>query len=168
MFIALENLFNGGIDRLSVDGFTFDFSKEEYCGGFPFTTPVTLRGEIVNTAGVVRLEAEASFDFEAACDRCAADVKKHFEVPLEHCLVTTLNNEEDPFDYILVENMQLNIERLTLEDIYLYLPAKFLCRDDCRGMCSRCGANLNETSCNCKKEIDPRLEALLDFADGLS
>ncbi|MCM1392652.1 MAG: DUF177 domain-containing protein, partial [Ruminococcus sp.] len=39
------------------------------------------------------------------------------------------------------------------------------CKDDCKGICPRCGTNLNETSCECKKEIDPRLEALLSFLD---
>ncbi|MCM1544398.1 MAG: DUF177 domain-containing protein [Ruminococcus sp.] len=164
MFTALESLFNGGIEKISLNGLTFDFSGEEYNGVFPFTTPVTLHGEIVNRAGVVSISAVASFDFEGTCDRCAAAVKKHFEVPVEHGLVSELNNEDND-DYILVENMQLDVEQLTLEDIYLFLPSKFLCKDDCKGICPRCGTNLNETSCECKKEIDPRLEALLSFLD---
>lgn len=164
MFIALESLFNGGIEKISLDGFSFDFSGENYNGVFPFTTPVVLHGEIVNRAGVVTVCANASFDFEAPCDRCAANVKKHFNVPIEHGLVAELNNEDND-DYILVDNMQLDIEQLTLEDIYLFLPSKFLCKDDCKGICPKCGTNLNETSCECKKEIDPRLEALLSFLD---
>ena len=43
MFIALENLFNGGINELSLDGTEFDFSREKLNGGFPFTTPVVLK-----------------------------------------------------------------------------------------------------------------------------
>jgi len=164
MVIALESLFNGGIEKVSLDGLSFDFGHEEYNGVFPFTTPVVLQGEIVNKAGVVTISAVADFDFEAVCDRCTTDVKKHFSVPVEHCLVSELNNEDDD-DYILVENMELDIERLTLEDIYLYLPVKILCKDDCKGICPQCGANLNETSCECKKEIDSRLEALLSFLD---
>ncbi|MCM1393263.1 MAG: DUF177 domain-containing protein, partial [Ruminococcus sp.] len=164
MFIALESLFNGGIEKISLDNCSFDFSSEEYNGVFPFTTPVTLRGEIVNKAGIVSISAVASFDFTAPCDRCAAKVKKHFDVPIEHGLVSELNNEDND-DYILVENMQFNLTQLTLEDIYLYLPSKFLCKEDCKGICSMCGTNLNETSCECKKEIDPRLEALLSFLD---
>jgi uncharacterized protein len=37
---------------------------------------------------------------------------------------------------------------------------KLICAEDCRGLCPRCGANLNETDCNCEKDVDPRLASL--------
>lgn len=163
MVIALENLFNGGIDSIDLN-YTFDFSGIEYNCVFPFVTPVVLKGKITNTAGVVEIKASASFDFVAPCDRCAAETKTCFEVPVNHGLVSQLNNEDND-DYILVENMELDIEQLTLEDIYLFLPGKYLCKEACKGICPRCGTNLNERSCECKKEIDPRLSALLSFLD---
>ena len=70
MIITLESLLNGGIEKLPLD-LSFDFSKEEFDGVFPFTTPVLLKGEISNRAGIVRLEAAARFDLTALCDRCA-------------------------------------------------------------------------------------------------
>lgn len=163
MFIALESLLGGGIELIELD-YEFDFSKEEYNGVFPFTTPVKLLGKITNKAGVAEIDAVASFDFTLPCDRCAAETTKRFEVPVKHGLVSSLNDDDND-DYIVVENMQLELDRLTLEDIYLFLPTKFLCRDDCKGLCSKCGTNLNEKSCDCKKDIDPRLEILLSFND---
>ena len=160
MFIQLEALLGGGIESLPLD-YEFDFSKEELGGVFPFTTPVTLKGEIRNTAGIVTIKAKADFSMEVTCDRCAEDIKPQFTVNVEHGLVASLNHEDND-DYILVEDMKLDIEQLTLEDIYLALPGKFLCKEDCEGLCSECGANLNEGSCNCKKPIDPRWEALFD------
>ena len=160
MFIALENLFNGGIRSVPLS-YEFDFSKEELGGVFPFTTPVKLEGEIRNTAGIVTVSAKISFVLETFCDRCAAPVKLPFEVEMEHGLVSSLNDEEND-DYILVENMKLDIEELTSEDIYLALPGKILCREDCKGVCAICGADLNEGSCGCKKEIDPRWAGLFD------
>lgn len=163
MFTALESLFNGGIERIELDC-SFDFSQIEYNGVFPFTTPVSLKGEITNKAGLVEIDAVACFDFTAPCDRCAAETAKTFRVPVKHGLVSSLNNEDND-DYILVENMELDTEQLTLEDIFLFLPSKYLCKEDCKGICAQCGTNLNEKSCECKKEIDPRLEALLTFFD---
>ena len=160
MFIQLEALFNGGIEKLPLS-YEFDFSEEEFGGVFPFTAPVTLKGEIRNTAGIVTIDAKAEFSMEVTCDRCAEDIKPQFSVNVEHGLVASLNHEDND-DYILVEDMKLDIEQLTLEDIYLALPGKFLCKEDCEGLCSECGANLNEGSCNCKKPIDPRWEALFD------
>lgn len=160
MFIQLEALFGGGVESLPLS-YEFDFSEEEFGGVFPFTTPVTLEGEIRNTAGIVTIEAKADFSMEVTCDRCAEDISPKFTVDVEHGLVASLNHEDND-DYILVEDMKLDIKQLTLEDIYLALPGKFLCKEDCKGLCSECGANLNEGSCNCKKPIDPRWEALFD------
>ena len=161
MIITLESLMNGGIEKLDLD-LSFDFSKEEFDGVFPFTTPVSLKGEITNKAGIVRLKAAACFDLTAPCDRCAAGFTKSFCVPVEHILVSELNGEDNN-EFIVVLPEGLDIERLTLEDIYLYLPSKLLCRDDCKGVCPSCGADLNRGACGCKKEVDPRLEALLSM-----
>lgn len=161
MFIELESLFNGGIGSIPVD-YEFDFSKEEFNGVFPFTTPVSLKGELKNIAGLVTVNAVISFEMDIVCDRCAEEAKLSFKVPMEHGLVSSLNDEEND-DYILVEDMKLDISELTLEDIYLALPGKLLCKEDCKGVCSKCGANLNEGPCDCKKDIDPRFEALLDM-----
>lgn len=163
MFIALEGLFNGGIDCIPLDC-EFDFSAEKFGGVFPFTTPVKLKGEIKNTAGIVTIDALAVFSMDVVCDRCADEITLDFEVEVRHGLVHTLNDEDND-DYILLEDMQLDLKQLTLEDIYLALPGKLLCKDDCKGLCPQCGANLNEGSCNCKKPIDPRWEALLGLQD---
>lgn len=163
MFIELDSLFNQGINSIRLD-YKFDFSAEKIDGVFPFTTPVSLCGEIINTSGIVTVSAKISFSLETVCDRCAEDIKLDFNIPMEHELVSTLNNEETD-EYILVEDMKLDIEQLTLEDIFLALPVKFLCKDDCKGICCKCGANLNEGLCECKKDIDPRLEALLGLLD---
>ena len=163
MFIELDGLFNQGVNRVELD-YEFDFSDEEIDGVFPFTTPVSLKGEIINTSGIVTVSARIVFTLETVCDRCAEDIELDFDIPMEHELVSTLNNEETD-EYILVEDMKLDIEQLTLEDIFLALPVKILCDDDCKGICSKCGANLNEGPCGCKKDIDPRLEALLGLLD---
>ena len=160
MFIELDSLFNQGVNSIKLD-YKFDFSTEEIDGVFPFTTPVILKGEIKNTAGIVTIEAKAEFSMEVTCDRCAEDIKPEFTVDVEHGLVASLNHEDND-DYILLEDMKLDVEQLTLEDIYLALPGKFLCKEDCKGLCSECGANLNESSCDCKKPIDPRWAALFD------
>ena len=160
MFIELDSLFNQGVNRVKLD-YNFDFSAEEIDGVFPFTTPVKLEGEIRNTAGIVEVDAKITFVLETRCDRCAADVKLPFEVKMEHGLVSSLNDEEND-DYILVEDMRLDIEELTSEDIYLALPGKILCKDDCKGVCMTCGADLNDGPCGCEKEIDPRWAGLFD------
>jgi uncharacterized protein len=57
------------------------------------------------------------------------------------------------------------LDEIVTEDVFLNLPAKFLCSDDCKGMCFKCGKDLNSGSCSCEKDIDPRLEALKQLLD---
>ena len=47
----------------------------------------------------------------------------------------------------------------------LNLDSKLLCREDCKGLCSRCGKNLNLGPCDCRKEPDPRLAALAQLLE---
>ncbi|HKQ98730.1 MAG TPA: DUF177 domain-containing protein [Candidatus Polarisedimenticolia bacterium] len=64
---------------------------------------------------------------------------------------------EVPFD-----GARIDLDALLAEQIYLALPLKPLCREDCHGLCARCGANLNVTACSCPAgaEPDPRLAVL--------
>ena len=163
MFIDLEGLFSGGVDFVGID-YSFDMSDVEINGARPFSSPVHVIGEINNHAGLVEIDADACFSYTAMCDRCCEPSTINYEVPVIHELVQSLENEDDD-DYIVVPDMQLDLDALISEDIFLYLPPVHLCKDDCKGICPECGANLNETQCECRKPVDPRLEALLSMMD---
>lgn len=82
-----------------------------------------------------------------------------------HDLVLSLENEDDD-SYIQIENYKLDLDELMRADILLELPTKFLCKEDCKGLCPVCGKNLNEGSCDCNlHQIDPRLEVLKKLID---
>lgn len=120
---------------------------------------VNVRGELKGSLGVVSLSATAELTVETQCAKCAKDISRKLNVPIEHLLISHINDEDND-DYILVENMVLELDELVLEDIYLSLPSRFLCRTDCKGLCPYCGQDLNEKDCGCKKPVDPRLAAL--------
>jgi len=62
------------------------------------------------------------------------------------------------------EGVALDVNLMVLEQIELAMPMQFVCREDCKGLCYKCGADLNEGSCLCKNENgDSRLSVLLDF-----
>ena len=161
MVINLENVFNNGVGSIPVD-FDFDFSDCEFDGVYPFTTPVMLRGSVINETDIVYIRAKAAFKVEAVCDRCACEFSRDMTVAIEHILVSELNDEDND-EFILAEGMQLDVEQLVLEYILLSLPMKTLCKQERKGMCSQCGKNLNDGPCDCKKEIDPRLAVLQNF-----
>ena len=52
-------------------------------------------------------------------------------------------------------------DEVVISDIILNYPQKYLCKDDCKGLCPECGKNLNEGDCGCNKtQVDSRLEIL--------
>ena len=144
---------------------TFDFSRVDYAGGYPFSEPVRLEGEVKNRAGVVTLEAEAAAVRTAGCDRCGVLCEQPVRVHMAYTLVHALANSEERDDYLVVGD-SLDLEPLVLSELILSLPSKHLCRPDCKGLCGTCGKNLNEGPCGCgKTSVDPRLEALKQLLD---
>ncbi|MDR1563761.1 MAG: DUF177 domain-containing protein [Oscillospiraceae bacterium] len=137
-----------------------DVSGVEIWGVRPFLEPVLLKGEIKNHAGVVTISYTAEFTDFSPCDRCGAQINRPTQYKFNHTLVTTLEGEEVN-DLILVENNRLDLDDLALSDILLELPSKHLCTAACKGLCPKCGTNLNQGECGCEKhEIDPRLAVL--------
>jgi uncharacterized protein len=62
------------------------------------------------------------------------------------------------------DGIRLDVNLMVLEQIELALPMKFICREECKGLCYRCGTDLNEADCRCSgSEPDIRLGALLEF-----
>ena len=69
--------------------------------------------------------------------------------------------EEDDLSTAFYENDEIDLGQLMSEQLYLSLPMKPLCADDCKGLCSQCGTNLNRSTCTCNPHWeDPRLAAL--------
>lgn len=147
---------------------TFDYSKEELYGRFPFQTPVECSGEVENRAGVVRLVFCVKFSLDLICDRCLEAFTRECDFTFSHVLVQKLESEEDEEEYILCPGGELDLEELVRTDVLLELPTKVLCSEDCKGLCEQCGQNLNFGNCKCKKkQIDPRLEVLSQLLDSM-
>ena len=158
MFIELEPVFNNIGEQKSFN-FNIDLSGEEVDGVFPFKTPVVVAGVVKNSSGIVTLETDVNLRYDGLCDRCAEEIVKDFCFKFDHTLVLSLNNEEND-DLMLVEDLHFELDPLVIEDIFLSLPTKILCSEDCAGLCLKCGKNLNNGVCDCKKEVDPRLAIL--------
>ena len=143
-----------------------DLSDLRYGESFPVTEPVQASGTVRNTAGVLMMTGTIHTTIHGVCDRCAADFERFVEFPIDVVLVTELSNEDSEDEWVF----HLEADAADLEDIVrtvfvLNLDSKLLCSEDCKGLCCRCGKNLNEGPCTCQKEIDPRFAALKQLLD---
>ena len=126
------------------------------------TAPILATGEIVDQAGYMRLTLDADVPAVAECSRCLEQVDASFHVHLEKNVAEKERlADADTDDYLIVEDEKLDAQTPFTEQIILEIPSKFLCREDCRGLCPKCGRNRNFGDCGCsEKEPDPRFDVL--------
>ena len=149
--------------ELPLDIASEDFGSFLY--GVDFPSPLKVKGEITNTAGYMRMQLNASVDYRADCARCLAPVTGEFALSLEKTVspkdMLSDLDESKLDDYAIVEDGFLDVDEQLLMQLEMEFPSRFLCKEDCLGLCQHCGKNLNEGPCSCEKnEIDPRLEPL--------
>jgi uncharacterized protein len=124
----------------------------------------------------IRLNGELSTSVEMLCARClepvVQNVKRNFDL-LYRPLGVDAGREEAPVAGTEAEISYYEGEGLLLEDVLreqvlLAVPLKAICRQDCKGLCPQCGANLNLAKCSCSEPPDdPRWSALKDLRSKL-
>ena len=133
--------------------------------GVRFPSPMKVRGEITNTAGYMLLTMTLEVDYQASCARCLAPVSGRFSLDLQKTVATPEmlkdTDEDKQDDYAVVEDGFLDPDEQLYLQMEMEFPSRFLCREDCKGLCPRCGQNLNIAACSCSdREVDPRLAPL--------
>ena len=145
---------------------SIDLSDLLYGTSYPVSEPVHASGTVRNTAGVVATTAEIYTTIHGVCDRCAADFDEDVEFPIDVVLVTELANEENEDEWVFdLKGDSADLEEIVRTVFVLNMDSQLLCDPDCKGLCHRCGKNLNDGPCGCQKEIDPRLAALRQLLD---
>ena len=135
---------------------------------YQFKAPLDVR------VGFYRAERDLFFDgtIRAEATGCCARCLETFALPLEQEFSVILTPEPDlsgeielaPGDMTLSfykSGEDVDLTRILYEQIILALPTRPLCAEECRGLCSQCGANRNVEECSCTEDTgDPRLAVL--------
>ena len=151
----------------SSQDFSCELSTEDL--GFPsivrYLSVPAAEGRVYNEAGVLRLEGEIRTELLCICDRCAAEFECAKTTPLSAVIVEKNDDNADDPELFYLDGDEIDLDEILSTLFILDMDTKFLCREDCKGLCPRCGKNLNAGPCGCGKEFDPRfavLEQLLD------
>ena len=168
MKLDLRPLLAGDRELIFDYDLTLDFDPNDsssFLYGVSFPSPMKVSGKITNTAGYMKMTLTMSVDYQSTCARCLSPLSGEFTLDLEKTVASkemlSDDSEERQEQFAIIENGFLDMDEQLLEELEMAFPIRFLCRDDCLGLCQRCGKNLNEGKCNCgKDEIDPRLMPL--------
>ncbi|MBQ7173790.1 MAG: DUF177 domain-containing protein [Clostridia bacterium] len=160
-------MLRGEIRRMEID---YLLPLDEACDT-RMSGEIRVKGEITDEGGYMHLTLSAEAPYKTECARCLAPVEGVFSVDLERTVavketLTREQLEENVDEFAVIENGKLDLDETVREELILCFPMRFLCREDCMGLCPKCGRPLSEGSCSCEtKEIDPRwkvLEGLFD------
>ena len=145
---------------------SFDLSDLCYGVSYPVSEAVIAEGTVRNTAGVLVMKGTVRTRIHGVCDRCAGEFQRDVSFPIDAVLVAELSSEEDEDENIFpLVGDSADLEEIVRTVFVLNLDSKLLCREDCKGICPRCGKNLNLGKCDCRKEPDPRLAALAQLLE---
>lgn len=143
--------------------FSVSVDLSDLCYGVSYhvSEPVLAQGTVRNTAGVLMMEGQVRTTIHGICDRCAGSFDREVTFPIDVVLVTELANEENEDEWVFpLEGDSADLDDIVRTVFVLNLDSKLLCKEDCKGLCPKCGKNLNDGPCNCQKELDPRFAAL--------
>lgn len=126
-----------------------------------YSSPLYIKGIIKNTGRQYELEAIIKTDTIFSCSRCLSDV----EIPINLEIKTVLVKEDnvswdDEFDSFVIDGNKIDLVNIASYEILQILPMQILCDDECEGLCSSCGINLNYEECNCEEHTDSRFDIL--------
>jgi len=130
---------------------------------------VEFSGETAQIAGKPHIRGTIRADVSFDCTRCLEPVTKGLEIPFEDVFVEAGEQPARDETEIAVEELdespvvgdKIDLKEVVREQILLALPDQVFCKQDCKGLCPKCGANRNLIDCKCADdEIDPRWAAL--------
>jgi len=159
--IKISSLTNGRYD-FDFEGKAIDLEiYEPYVGNFDTNVSINkLDNQVI-------LDAETGITANLVCDRCAKEFESVIKSKFKMVYLFRSNfNEPDSIRedvvYLHPETDKIDLDQDIRDYAILAVPMKKLCFDDCKGLCLRCGKNLNDGLCDCSEEIiDPRWEPIL-------
>lgn len=157
MLLDIEKLLWQGAEPQEGD-VALDLSARDYYG-YQVPGPVKLHYSAAPGAAEVRLDIAADALLEADCARCLSPALQPLHLECTYRL--TRQDLQDEFPQLpLLPGGKLDVDELVYGEIVMEAPGAILCREDCEGLCQRCGKLAAECTCPPEDEGDPRLQIL--------
>ena len=134
-----------------------------------------IEGQVVAAADGHLLRGRLSTVARLPCARCLESYELAIQTPVLRIYVIEPEPAEngigeerrlqtDEVPLARYDGRRIDLRSLATEQVYLELPLKPICRDECAGLCAECGGNRNRTTCGCRRDtVDPRLAGLASF-----
>lgn len=129
------------------ESFFFEYVPETELSGIPETfvkNPVKVEGTCYLIGEhSAELSGEITFVLDGECTRCLAHAEREYVVSFDEAA------GEDGYPVV---NDKIDLGKIVDDTVIMNMPVKFLCKEDCKGICAGCGVNLNNAECKCKNK----------------
>lgn len=174
MKVNIEDIDENGLNLdiiEDISGFSDIFSDT----GIISIAPVNARFDIEKSGDDIFIKGSLDADAKMRCSRCLVEFNGHIHSDIDLVFLKAVQNEapdghekelsKEDLDINYYADEELDLAEILREQIAIDLPAKPLCKTDCKGLCPKCGTDLNKGKCNCpeEKHIDARLKKLTEF-----
>lgn len=130
--------------------FEFEYTGEPELEGIVFLEPLVLKCTYtaIDKGKAIKLKGAYRTVIEEECVRCLDEVPFELDRTFEELYSETETDEQ----LYTFSSDKVILDKMLYEDIMLHIPPHLLCSEDCLGICSECGANLNRDKCTCSPE----------------
>ena len=143
--------------------------RDTYGDRFPDKGQAAFHVTLLRSCDNVQANGQVTMGLKPVCDRCAETFERDVCVPLHLILAPSCakrsdkdpENDLDDIDFAFYKDEEIDFADLTRELLVLSIPIRELCSEECKGLCPRCGINLNRETCACKSKLDDPQFAVL-------
>jgi len=134
--------------------------------------PIVVDGRVRSSGSEIQVSGRVETKVNVECDRCLKTIEMPVSAGFKLQYISGQDYESshaaeltsDEMNLSVFDGEAIDIDEIVREQILLSVPDRALCDENCRGICSICGTNLNSGSCECTSpQVDPRWEALKKF-----
>ena len=150
-----------GIQRKGVD-VPFELEDvwgEDHWNGdtIAYIRPVSFSGTYMLADETVIVRGIARAVIESPCARCLAATETSVEAEVEEAFIRDKGEErEADDDQYMYSGHVLELDEAVRTSLLLEMPSRIFCKEDCKGFCCQCGADLNINECSCQKDLTHR------------
>lgn len=146
------------------------FEPIEFMGEcFTFEKPLHISGAVTNNSKSLEMKAEVSGEMGTNCARCRESITAEVNFAIDEVIMQSDGEISENEDVIVIDGEEIDIDEIILNNFLMNVSGKYLCGEDCKGLCTKCGANLNKGTCSCSTdEIDPRWAKLAEIMNNSS
>lgn len=163
MKLDLTEVFDNSVLNIEFDqSIEVDLSEVEKA----VLNPVRVKGTVYNTGDGIYLDGMLFYRYKDSCARCLTEVEGEIETEISGRILEDEESklEESDEKLIAYNKDEIFLEEIIADAVLLSMPMRILCGEDCKGICPKCGKDLNREKCECEDDdIDPRLAELRNF-----